>query len=131
MNPNAVGHPLFAIPPMSESVNLKVTGFAIKKNRRAEYKENFAFNPAERAIYSQPAKNIHMWIVFREDKSEFINPDKYVVAVVNDSDILAYQASLGGYQFPLNTDVYFMQEFVRDDKGLLYHARRYEVFRLD
>lgn len=72
-----------------------------------------------------------MWIVFREDKSEFVHPDKYIAALVNDVDILAYQASLGGYQFPINTDVNYLQEFVRDSDGRLYFARRYEVFRLD
>lgn len=71
-----------------------------------------------------------MWIVFREDKSEFVNPDKYVVALVNDVDILTYQHSLGGYLFPINTDVNYLQEFVRDHDGLLYFTRRYDVARI-
>jgi hypothetical protein len=71
-----------------------------------------------------------MWIIFREDKSEFVNPDKYVVALVNDADILTYQSTFSGYYFPVNTDVSYFQEFVRDTEGRLYFARRYEVFRL-
>lgn len=69
-----------------------------------------------------------MWIVFCENKSEFVHPDKYVVALVDDADILTFQSTLGGYQFPLNTDVKYLQEFVRDHEGRLYFARRYEVF---
>jgi hypothetical protein len=69
-----------------------------------------------------------MWIIFREDKSEFVHPDKYVVALVNDADILTYQSTFSGYYFPVNTDVTYFQEFVRDTEGRLYFARRYEVF---
>jgi hypothetical protein len=68
-----------------------------------------------------------MWIIFREDKSEFVNPDKYIVALVNDADILAYQSTFSGYYFPVNTDVSYFQEFVRDNNGRLYFARRYDV----
>jgi hypothetical protein len=45
MNPNAVGHPLFATPGMSELTKRKVTGFATRKNARAEYREYFSFRP--------------------------------------------------------------------------------------
>jgi hypothetical protein len=68
-----------------------------------------------------------MWIIFREDKSEFVNPDKYIVALVNDTDILAYQKTFSGYYFPVNADVYYFQEFVRDNMGRLFFARRYDV----
>ena len=68
-----------------------------------------------------------MWIIFREDKSEFVNPDKYIVALVNDADILAYQKTFSGYYFPVNADVYYFQEFVRDNMGRLFFARRYDI----
>lgn len=72
-----------------------------------------------------------MWVIFRENKSEFIHPDKYVVALVNDIDIVAYQETfVGGYFFPLNTDVSYFQEFVRDSQGRLFFARRYDVTTL-
>jgi hypothetical protein len=82
------------------------------------------------AVYRQQTKIHQMWIVFREDKSEFVNLDKHVVALVNDLDILTYQHSLGGYLFALNTDVNYLQEFVRHHDGVLYFARRYDVARI-
>jgi hypothetical protein len=47
MNPNAVGHPLFATPAMNEFTKRKVTGFATRKNARAEYNEYLNFNPSD------------------------------------------------------------------------------------
>lgn len=46
MNPNAVGHPLTATPAMNEFTKRKVTGFATRKNARAEYNEYLIFNPS-------------------------------------------------------------------------------------
>jgi hypothetical protein len=36
---------LFATPGMSELTKRKVTGFATRKNARAEYREYFSFSP--------------------------------------------------------------------------------------
>ena len=83
--------------------------------------------PADNVIYTEPTKRLQMWIIFREDKSEFVNPDKYIVALVNDTDILAYQKTFSGYYFPVNADVYYFQEFVRDNMGRLFFARRYDI----
>jgi hypothetical protein len=68
-----------------------------------------------------------MWIVFRENPSNFQFVDKNVVALVNDTDILAYQKTLGGFPYEINLDVWFLQIFVRTDTDLFY-ARKYEVF---
>jgi hypothetical protein len=46
MNPNAVGHPLTATPAINEFTKRKVTGFATRKNARAEYNEYLNFNPS-------------------------------------------------------------------------------------
>jgi hypothetical protein len=52
MNPNAVGHPLVATPGINEFMKRKVTGFATRKNARAEYREYLNFNPSDlTAIY--------------------------------------------------------------------------------
>ena len=69
-----------------------------------------------------------MWVVFCESASNFQFVDKNVVALVNDADILTYQSTFSGYYFPVNIDVSYFQEFVRDTEGRLYFARRYEVF---
>ena len=68
-----------------------------------------------------------MWIVFRENPSNFQFVDKNVVALVNDTDILAYQKTLGGFPYEINLDVWFLQIFARTDTDLFY-ARKYEVF---
>lgn len=68
-----------------------------------------------------------MWVVFREDSSNIQFVDKHVVALVNDSDILAYQKTLGGFSYELNQDVWFLQIFVRTDTDLFF-ARKYDVF---
>jgi hypothetical protein len=68
-----------------------------------------------------------MWIVFRENPSNFQFVDKNVVALVNDTDILAYQKTLGGFPYEINLDVWFLQVFVRTDTDLFY-ARKYDVF---
>jgi len=47
MNPNAVGHPLTATPAINEFTKRKVTGFATRKNARAEYNEYLNFNPSD------------------------------------------------------------------------------------
>ena len=71
-------------------------------------------------------KNI-MWVVFREDSSNIQFVDKHVVALVNDTDILAYQKTLGGCPYEFNMDVWFLQIFVRTDTDLFY-VRKYHVF---
>lgn len=68
-----------------------------------------------------------MWVVFRENPSNFQFVDKNVVALVNDTDILAYQKTLGGFPYEINLDVWFLQIFVRTDTDLFY-ARKYDVF---
>ena len=70
-----------------------------------------------------------MWVVFREDSSNTQFVDKHVVALVNDSDILAYQKTLGGFPYELNQDVWFLQIFVRTDTDL-YFARKYHVLTI-
>lgn len=68
-----------------------------------------------------------MWIVFREDSSNIQFVDKNVVALVNDSDILVYQKTLGGFLYEINVDVWFLQVLARTDTDL-YFARKYDVF---
>jgi hypothetical protein len=53
MNPNAVGHPLFATPAINEFTKRKVMGLATRKNARAEYNEYLSFSPSDlTAIYT-------------------------------------------------------------------------------
>lgn len=70
-----------------------------------------------------------MWVVFRENTSNTQFVDKNVVGLVNDSDILAYQKTLGGFPYELNLDVWFLQIFVRTDTDLFY-VRKYDVITI-
>ena len=72
-----------------------------------------------------------MWVIFRDPNIVFDHLDKFVYEVVNDEDILAYQAHLcakvGGAKQALHTEVYFLQPFVNSD-DTHYFARRYNTW---
>lgn len=72
-----------------------------------------------------------MWIVFREATTQFIHLDRYVVALVEDDDILEYQKDLAikvnGKTYEVH-DVSFLQQFVAAADGLDYFVRKYKVW---
>ena len=76
-----------------------------------------------------------MWVIFRDPKTPFNHLDKFVVELVEDNDILTYQTVLhktvGGRTYPLNTDVWFSQQFVTSVNDVEYVARRYPCWRAD
>jgi hypothetical protein len=69
-----------------------------------------------------------MWIVFRDPQTPFLHLDKYVVALVEDKDIRAYQADLcrriGGRVYEFDSDVLYLQQFVTGQDETEYYARR-------
>lgn len=73
-----------------------------------------------------------MWVIFRDPHTVFNHLDKTVSQVVEDKDVLAYQAMLkstqGGYAFDLYPNVYFIQPFLTTASGTEYLARRYKVW---
>lgn len=70
-----------------------------------------------------------MWIVFRYVKTDFQHLDKYVYGVVNDTDILTFQISMGeGIAYPINKDVFYLQDFFRSRDNTVYSVRRYTPF---
>ena len=74
-----------------------------------------------------------MWVIFRDPKTAFNHPDKYVFEMVADEDILAYQKEMitviGGHAHEIMTDVYFLQPFFSSKDDVEYFARRYKVWR--
>ena len=60
--------------------------------------------------------------------------DKYVVAIVSDDDILAYQAmlhtALGGRLIELNLSAWFLQPMVVSKDDIEYFARRYSPWEV-
>jgi hypothetical protein len=70
-----------------------------------------------------------MWVIFRDSKSSFEHLDKYVVDMVADEDIAAYQQHLlkmhGGNAQEFHRDVYFLQAFLRTEKDVDYFIRKY------
>lgn len=71
-----------------------------------------------------------MWIVFRDPKTAFNHPDKYVFEMVGDEDILAYQKGmseiLGGRSHEIMQDVYFLQLFFTSKDDVEYYVRKYK-----
>lgn len=71
-----------------------------------------------------------MWIIFRDPVTPFMHTDKYVIAIVSDEDILAYQALLhstvGGRVIELNVDAWFLQPMLLSEDDVEYFARRYK-----
>ena len=74
-----------------------------------------------------------MWIVFRDPKTVFNHLDKFVLEVVADADIEAYQRqlkeTLGGYAHEFHRDVYFLQPFFTSSQDLDYFARKYKEWQ--
>jgi hypothetical protein len=73
-----------------------------------------------------------MWVIFRDPKTPFTYLDKYVVDLVEDKDILAYQEGVlavhGGRMFDLNLQACFSQQMVRTADDVSYFARKYTVW---
>ncbi len=73
-----------------------------------------------------------MWVIFRDPKNSFTHLDKYVLEIVEDKDILGYQATLhkeeGGHIHEINQAVFFLQPFLSSSKDVEYFARRYTTF---
>jgi hypothetical protein len=73
-----------------------------------------------------------MWIIFRDPETVFLDMDKYIVDVLADDDILAYQTHLlkayGGQGHEVQTYVYFMQPFMTTKQGVHYFARKYKTW---
>lgn len=68
-----------------------------------------------------------LWVVFCDPHNRLTHMDKYVVMIVHDSDLLAYQTHLAGGVGTTNEIVRTMshlQPFVYVN-GLHYHIRRY------
>lgn len=72
-----------------------------------------------------------MWVIFRDPRTLFNHLDKYVVAVVADDDIGAYQLELAhstnGTLYEVH-DVTFLQPFVKSDSAGDFFARKYKVW---
>ena len=71
-----------------------------------------------------------MWIVFRDPQTVFYQVDKYVVDLVEDDDISAYQDMLsntsGGMRIEFHTDVHYIQPFFRTPDGVDYSVKKYK-----
>lgn len=71
-----------------------------------------------------------MWVIFRDPKTVFNHLDKFVLEVVEDGDILAYQAqmkeTLGGWAHGIHQDVYFLQPFFTSKQDVDYFVRKYK-----
>lgn len=74
-----------------------------------------------------------MWILFRDPRTVFNHLDKFVVEVVADGDIHAYQqqmmATLGGRAHEFHDDVYFLQPFFTSKDDVNYFARKYKTWQ--
>jgi hypothetical protein len=102
--------------------NRNVTGLATKKKMSAEMKENFTFRAVERDI-------VRMWVIFRDPKNAFNHVDKFVVEVVEDKDIVAYQQMLlrvlGGRLVDFHLNVPYNQQIFTSLQGAVYFAKKY------
>lgn len=71
-----------------------------------------------------------MWILFRDPKTIFNHLDKFVIEVVADEDIVAYQSqlqeTLGGRAHEFHQDVYFIQPFLTSKQDVDYFVRKYK-----
>lgn len=68
-------------------------------------------------------------MIFRDPKTVFNHVDKFVVELVEDKDIAAYQELLhktvGGRTFDIYSDAQFNQRFVTSTNEVEYYARKY------
>ena len=69
-----------------------------------------------------------MWIVFYDPNNAFNHPDKYIVAVVADDDIFAYQSAMPGEKHEISTDNPFLQPFVTQYPDKAYFVRRFDFW---
>ena len=70
-----------------------------------------------------------MWIVFRDPLTAFNHVDKFVVDLVEDNEILTYQAQMGaGRAYDIMFDVYFLQQFFSSKDDVEYFVRRYKTW---
>lgn len=69
-----------------------------------------------------------MWIVFYDPNTAFNHPDKYIVAVVTDDDIFAYQSAMPGEKHEISTDNPFLQPFVTQYPDKAYFVRRFDFW---
>ncbi len=74
-----------------------------------------------------------MWVIFRDPKTIFNHPDKYVFEMVEDEDILTYQKGMsdviGGRCHEFMQDVYFLQPFFTSKEEVDYFVRKYKPWR--
>lgn len=74
-----------------------------------------------------------MWVIFRDPKTVFNHLDKFVLEVVEDEEILAYQAqlteTLGGRTHEFHRDVYFLQPFFTSKQDVDYFVRKYKPWK--
>ena len=74
-----------------------------------------------------------MWVIFRDPKTPFNHPDKYVFEMVADEDIFAYQKGMrdviGGRCHDFLQDVYFLQPFFTSKEEVDYYVRKYKPWR--
>jgi hypothetical protein len=74
-----------------------------------------------------------MWILFRDPKTVFNHLDKFVLEVVADDDIDAYQEEMrqtvGGHAHEFHRDVYFVQPFFTSTRDVEYFARKYKAWQ--
>lgn len=87
----------------------------------------------ERVFHFQTKRESHlrrMWVIFRDPKTAFNHPDKYVFEMVEDEDILKYQKGmseiLGGQAYDFHQDVYFLQPFFTSKDDVEYFVRKYK-----
>jgi hypothetical protein len=82
-----------------------------------------------------------MWVVFYDPNTAFNHPDKYIVAIVSDDDIFAYQNAMPGEKHEISADNPYLQPFVtqqrtrqilqRKSNGPSTHRRSYSRKRSD
>ena len=70
-----------------------------------------------------------MWVIFRDPKNAFNHVDKFVVEVVEDKDIVAYQQMLlrvlGGRLVEFHLNVPYNQQIFTSLQGVVYFAKKY------
>jgi hypothetical protein len=72
-----------------------------------------------------------MWVVFYDPNTAFNHPDKYIVAIVSDDDIFAYQTAMPGEKHEISADNPYLQPFVTQHPFKVYYARRFDVWTAD
>lgn len=73
-----------------------------------------------------------MWILFRDPMTIFNHLDRYIVDVIAEEDIQAYQRQLsevvGGRAHDFHEDVYFIQPFFTSKDDVSYFVRKYKTW---